>query len=102
MPHWVQDIESLEAINQDELVRQIVLRTACFVRGGRLPGFVAAVGADAELDAETETTVLELARDETFLLACENQHARDLLFALRRPLECARLGRLAQLVRAPL
>ena len=68
----MQDIESLEAINQDELVRQIVLRTACFVRGGRLPGFVAAVGADAELDAETETTVLELARDETFLLARED------------------------------
>ena len=72
MPHWVQDIESLEAINQDELVCQLVLRMAGFVRGGRLPGFVAAVGADAELDAETKTTVLELARDESFLLACED------------------------------
>jgi len=75
VPHWVQDIESLEAINQDELVRQLVLRMAGFVRGGRLPGFVAAVGADAELDAETKTTVLELARDETFLLACEDSFA---------------------------
>jgi len=67
----VQDIESLETINQDELVRQVVLRTAGLARG-RLPGFVAAVGADAELDAETKTTVLELARAETFLLACED------------------------------
>ena len=33
---------------------------------------LAAVGADAELDAETKATVLELARDETFLLACED------------------------------
>ena len=67
----MRDIESLEAINQDELVRQVVLRTARFARG-RLPGFVAAVGADAELDAETKAAVLELARDETFLLACED------------------------------
>ena len=68
----MQDIEPLEAINQDELVRQLVLRMAGLVRGGRLPGFVAAVGADAELDAETKAAVLELARDETFLLACED------------------------------
>ena len=71
MRAWVQDIESLEAINQDELVRQLVLRMAGLARGGKLPGFVAAVGSDAELDAETKATVLELARDETFLLACE-------------------------------
>jgi hypothetical protein len=69
---WVQGIESLEAINQDELVRQLVLRMAGLACGGKLPGFVTAVGADAELDAETKATVLELARDETFLLACED------------------------------
>jgi hypothetical protein len=45
---------------------------AGLARGGRLPGFVAAVGADAELDAETKAAVLELARDETFLLVCED------------------------------
>ena len=72
MRPWVQDIESLQAVNQDELVRQVVLRMAGAARDGRLPGFVAAVGADAELDAETKTTVLELARGETFLLACED------------------------------
>ena len=72
MRPWVQDIESLEAVNQDELVRQVVLRMAGVTRDVRLPGFVAAVGADAELDVETKATVLELARDETFLLACED------------------------------
>ena len=76
MQPWVQEIESLEAINQDELVRQVVLRMAGLARGGRLPVFVAAVGADPELDAETKSTVLELARNEAFLLACE-----DYLFA---------------------
>jgi hypothetical protein len=78
---WVQDIESLEAINQDELVRQVVVRLAGVARDGRLPGFVAAVGADAELDAETKATVLELARDETLLLA-RGLHARDRLLPL--------------------
>jgi hypothetical protein len=45
---------------------------AGLARGGKPPGFVAAVGANAELDAETKATMLELARDETFLLACED------------------------------
>jgi len=68
----VQDIEFLEATNQDKLVRQLVLRMAGLERYGRLPGFIAAVGVDAELDAETKATVLELAHDEAFLLACED------------------------------
>jgi hypothetical protein len=68
----VQDIEAFEAVTQDELVRPLLLRMAGFARHGKLPGFVAAVGADEELDAETKATVLELARDETFLLAAED------------------------------
>jgi hypothetical protein len=77
----MQDIESLEAINQDELVRQVVLRMAGLARG-RLPGFVATVVADTELDAETKATVLELARDETFLPSLRGLHARDRLLPL--------------------
>jgi hypothetical protein len=69
---WVQDLESLEAINQDAAVRQLVLRMAGLARGGRLGGFIAAVDSDAELDDETKETVLELARDESFLLAAED------------------------------
>ena len=69
---WLQDLESLEAINQDAAVRQIVLRMAGLARGGRLSGFVAAVHGDEELDAETKDTVLELASDASFLLAAED------------------------------
>lgn len=69
MRPWAQDIESLEAWNKDELVRRFVLRMAGLARGGRLPDFLAAVCEDAELDAATKAAVLELARDETFLLA---------------------------------
>jgi hypothetical protein len=66
------DLESLEAINQDAAVRQIILRMAGLARGGRLGGFIAAVDSDVDLDDETKETVLELARDETFLLAAED------------------------------
>lgn len=68
----VQDLESLEAINQDAAVRQLVLRMAGLARGGRLGGFIAAVDSDADLDAETKETVRELASDESFLLAAED------------------------------
>ena len=68
----LQDLESFEAINQDEAIRQIILRMAGLARGGRLPGFIAAVDSDADLDDETKETVLELARSESFLLAAED------------------------------
>ena len=67
-PH---DLEALEALNQDEATRQIVLRMAGLARGGQLPGFIAAVDRDPELDEETKKDVLELA-DESFLLAAED------------------------------
>jgi hypothetical protein len=69
---WAQDLESLEAINQDAAVRQLVLRMAGLARGGKLGGFIEAVDDDSDLDQETKDTVLELARDETFLLAAED------------------------------
>ena len=66
-----RDLESLEAINQDAAVRQIILRMAGLARGGRIEGFIAAVDSDADLDDETKANVLELARDEMFLYAAE-------------------------------
>jgi hypothetical protein len=69
---WVRDLESLEAINQDEDIRDLVLRMANLARGGHLGDFIAVVDLDDELDQETKSTVLELARDETFLLAAED------------------------------
>ena len=68
----LQDLESLEAINQDEATRQIVLRMAGLARGGRLPGFIAEVDSDSDLDDQTKETVLELARNKSFLLLAED------------------------------
>ncbi len=69
---WPHDLESLEAINQDHVIRELVLRMAGLARGGRLDGFIAAVRGDGELDSDTKQFVLELAGDETFLLAVED------------------------------
>ena len=69
---WARDLESLEAINQDDDIRQLVLRMANLARRGSLGDFIAVVDSDEELDQETKDTVLELARDETFLLAAED------------------------------
>jgi hypothetical protein len=74
-PH---DLEPLEALNQDEASRQIVLRMAGLARDGQLPGFIAAIDRDPELDEETKQEVLELA-DESFLFAAE-----DYLLATKR------------------
>ena len=68
-PH---DLEPLEALNQDEASRQIVLRMAGLARDGRLPGFIAAIDRDPELDDETKESLFELARSESFLLAAED------------------------------
>jgi hypothetical protein len=67
-----QDLEALEALNQDEVTRQVVLRMADLARGGRLPSFIAAVDRDPELDDETKESLFELARSESFLLAAED------------------------------
>jgi hypothetical protein len=75
----LHDLEYLEAINQDEATRQIVLRMAGLARGGQLPGFIAAVDHDPELDDQTKQEVLELASSESFLFAAE-----DYLRATRR------------------
>jgi hypothetical protein len=69
---WVQDLESLEAINQDADIRQLVLRMANLARDGHLGDFIAVVDSDVDLDDETKETVLELARNEEFLLVAED------------------------------
>jgi hypothetical protein len=52
---------------------------AGLARGGQLPGFIAAVDHDPELDDQTKQDVLELASSESFLFAAE-----DYLLATRR------------------
>ena len=67
----LQDIESLEAITQDEDARRLFLRMAALSHQGRLEPFLAELMDDGELDAETKGTLAEIAQDSSFLLAVE-------------------------------
>jgi len=69
---WLQDLESLEAISQDDDARRIFLRMAAMSHAGRLPNFIAQVAHDDELDDATKGHLTELAQDEGFLLAVED------------------------------
>jgi hypothetical protein len=66
---WLQDIEALEAISQDEDAREIILRMAVLVQEGRTGHFLDELSSDRELDSGTKGALAELARDESFLLA---------------------------------
>ena len=69
---WLQDIESLEAISQDEATRDLFLRMAQMSQSGKLGPFLDELEHDRELDDETKGTLAELASDETFLHAVED------------------------------
>ena len=68
---WLQDLESLEAISQDDDARKIFLRMAAMSQAGRMPNFLAEIAHDQDLDDATKGQLTELARDESFLLAVE-------------------------------
>ncbi len=69
---WLQDIESLEAISQDEDTRKLFLRMAHLSQNGRLQPFLRELEDDRDLDDETKGTLAELACDESFLHAVED------------------------------
>lgn len=75
-PLWLEDLESLEAISQNEEARRIFLRMAALSQTGKTPSFLVEVALDRELDADTKGRLVELAQDETFLLAVEEYLVR--------------------------
>jgi hypothetical protein len=77
---WLDDIESLEAISQDEETRRLFLRMADLARRGRLQPFLRELHADGELDVQTKCTLAELAEDETLLHAVEDYVHRTASF----------------------
>lgn len=68
---WLEDIESLETIAQDDDTRRLFLRMAGMSQSGRLQPFLDELEDDRELDQETKTTLAELATDASFLHAVE-------------------------------
>ena len=70
--HWLQDLESLEAISQDDDAKRIFLRMAAISQTGQMSTFLSELAEDGDLDEETKGTLAELANDNTFLLAVED------------------------------
>jgi len=68
---WLEDLESLEAISQNDDARRIFLRMAAMSQTGRLPTFLAELAYDEEIDDTTKAHLSELAHDRGFLLAVE-------------------------------
>lgn len=69
---WLNDMESLEAISQDDEAKTIFLRMAAMSRHGQMNSFLTELARDEDLDDETKGTLKELAEDDTFLLAVED------------------------------
>ena len=69
---WLRDLESLEAVSQDDLARRVVLKLAALQRAGRIEPFLAQLAADRDVDDETKEKLAELGRDEGLLLAVED------------------------------
>jgi hypothetical protein len=70
------NLESFEAINQDGATREVVLRMSALSQAGKLGPFLFELAHDAELDDLTKGTLVEIANDESFLLAVEDYLVR--------------------------
>jgi len=77
---WHHDIESLEAVTQDEGTKLLCLRMAAMSKAGTLEPFIRDLSTDDELDEDTKGTIAEIASDERFLLAVED-YVRRTTFA---------------------
>jgi hypothetical protein len=77
---WLQDIESLEAISQNDDARRIFLRMAAMSQTGGTPTFLTELDHDDELDDELKDRLAELASDQSFLLAVEEYLRRTHVF----------------------
>ena len=80
LPSCHQDLESLEAINQDDATRDLVLRMSALSQSGSLGPFLFELARDSELDDVTKSTLTEIAADPAFLLAVEDYLDRTRIF----------------------
>ena len=69
---WLDDLEGLEAISQDDYTRRLFLRMAQMSQDGRVQPFLRELAADGDLDQATKATLSELAQDSAFLHVVED------------------------------
>ena len=69
---WLQDLESFEEISQDDSARRLFLKMAEMSKAGRIGNFLTELAQDDEVDDDTKGTLVELANDQSFLLAVQD------------------------------
>jgi hypothetical protein len=69
---WLHDLESLEALTQDEQTKRLCLRMAAMSQAGTLEPFIATLRLDDGLDETTRRAITEIAANESFLAALED------------------------------
>ena len=69
---WLNDLESLEAISQDDLTRDLFLKMAWLSQEDRLQPFLFELQHDDDLDDSTKGMLAEIAGAPSFLLAVED------------------------------
>ena len=72
MDLWLHDLESLEALTQDEQTKRLCLRMAAMSQAGTLEPFIATLRLDEGLDETTRRAITEIASNESFLAALED------------------------------
>jgi hypothetical protein len=71
LAEWMHDLESLEAISQDDDTRRLFLRMAALSQDGRLAPLLSELADDDELDDELKGNLGAIAGDELFLVVQE-------------------------------
>lgn len=69
---WLQDLESFEEISQDASARRLFLKMAEMSKAGRIGNFLTELAQDDEVDDDTKGSLVELANDQSFLLAVQD------------------------------
>jgi hypothetical protein len=68
---WLQDIEALEQISQDDRARTLFLRMAELRRSGQTSNFLVELAEDPEVDDDVKDSLAEIAQDADLLFAIE-------------------------------
>ena len=68
---WLQDIEALEQISQDDRARALFLRMAELQRSGGTSNFLVELAGDPEVDDGVKDSLAEIAQDADLLFAVE-------------------------------
>jgi hypothetical protein len=69
---WLEQIEALEAISQNEDARRLFLHMAQMSQVGKLEPMLSQLEHSQDFDDDTREGLIELARDRSFLLALDD------------------------------